>query len=113
MSSEINSFKEKVRQAFSLGEKYSWIFYLIILALTIPLRLEWIETQENVLDFIIAITLISITSQIVNKLRNRDNNSKPFIRCLKCNAKIDPTGIWKCKNIIEGKECGWFCDFPK
>jgi len=104
--------REKIRSAFALAENYSWIFYLVILALLIPFRLGWIEAQESIIDFIIAISIISITAQAVNKLKNRDNDHKPFIRCLKCHAKIDSVGVWQCKNIVNGKMCGWTATFP-
>ena len=113
MSATTHSFKEKIRLSFSLAEKHSWIFYLIILTLVVPIRFGWIQAQDNVLDIIIAITITSIISQAINKMRHKDNDSKPFIRCMKCNAKIEPTGIWKCNNMIAGKTCGWLCDFPK
>ena len=112
MSDKEHPSKEKIRSAFTLAEKYSWIFYLIILVLLIPFRLGWIEAQENVIDFIIAISLISIAAQAVNRLRNRENESKPYILCQKCKGMIDSTGIWKCKNIVDGKICGWTSTFP-
>ena len=113
MSEPSNPFREKIRTSFELAEKYSWIFYLIILVLLVPFRLGFIEAKEQIIDVIISISLISIAAQCVNKIRHRNNESKPYIICLKCNSKIESTGIWKCRNIIEGKECGWTATFPE
>lgn len=112
MSDNDHPLKEKIRSAFTLAERYSWIFYVIILALLIPFRLGWIEAQETIIDFIIAISLISITAQAVNRLRKKENESSPYIRCQKCQGMIESTGTWTCKNMFKGKVCGWTSTFP-
>lgn len=112
MSNNEHSLKEKIRTAFELGEKHSWLFYVIVLVLLVPIRLGFIEAQAEVIDIVIAISLISITAQAVKKIKNKDNDSKPFIACMKCNSKIESTGVWTCKNIINGQVCGWTATFP-
>ncbi len=105
-------FKEKIRIAFELAEKHSWIFYVIVLVLLIPIRLGLIDAKEEVIDIVIAISLISITAQAVKKIKSKDNDSKPYISCMKCNCKIESTGVWTCKNMVNGKVCGWSSTFP-
>jgi len=106
MSKKNNSARERIVQAFEKAEEYSWVFYLIILTLLIPFRIGIIEADENIIDVIIVISMISITAQAVNKIRNRSTSSKPFIMCLRCNKRIESVGEWKCKN------CGWSSTFP-
>lgn len=113
MSNNEHPFKEKIRTAFELAEKHAWIFYVIVLVLLVPIRFGYIEAQETVIDIVLAISLISITAQAVKKIKNKDNDSKPYMRCMKCNSKIESTGVWTCKNMIDGKMCGWSATFPE
>lgn len=73
---------------------------MIVLVLLVPIRLGLIDAQEEIIDIVIAISLISITAQAVKKIKNKDNDSKPCISCMRCNCKIESTGVWTCKNMI-------------
>jgi len=112
MSNNEHPFKEKIRTAFELAEKHSWLFYVIVLVLLVPIKFGYIDAQKELIDIVITISLISITAQAIKKIKNKDNDSKPYISCMKCKNKIESTGVWTCKNIVNGKECGWSSTFP-
>ena len=112
MSNNEHPVKDKIRTAFGLAEKHSWLFYVIVLVLLVPIRFGFIEAKEEIIDIIITISSISIIAQAIKKIKNKDNDSKPYIQCIKCNSKIESTGSWTCKNIIDGKTCGWIAKFP-
>lgn len=100
------SLRTWINTAFESAENYSWVFYLIILVILLPIQLGIFQTQQNVIGIIIGISFIAITSQAVGKIRTRTPSSKPYIMCLKCNTMIESIGVWECK------KCGWSSNFP-
>lgn len=106
-------FTKKIIICFEFLESVSPIFYFLVLIILLGIRLELITTTTQIIDFIITVNLIPLGSFILKKLRGKDNNLKPHIPCMKCSAKIESTGKWECKNIVDGKKCGWIAIFPK
>ncbi len=100
-----NSTKNKINEIIEKAENYSWVYYIIILIVLGSIRLNILNGQENIIDLILIITVIALTSQAVGKIRNINRNL-PRLQCLKCKNDIYPVGEWACK------KCGWKSTFP-
>ena len=98
--------RNKLNEIIEKSESYSWAYYVIILVLLVFIRLEIISAQKNVIDVIVIVTSVVLSSHIIGKIKNRNRSKMPYLQCLKCDQRIDPVGEWTCK------ECGWKSTFP-
>ncbi|MYH04337.1 MAG: hypothetical protein F4010_00965 [Cenarchaeum sp. SB0669_bin_11] len=98
--------KHKIGNALVSAEKYTWVYHIVVLVVIGALRFGFITAQDSFIDIILAITIISLSAQAVNKLRNRSDVEMPVLVCIKCKSNIEPVGEWVCKN------CGWKSVFP-
>lgn len=103
---DTEGIRHKIGNALESAEKYSWVYHIVVLVVIGGLRLGLITVQNTFIDIILAVTIISLSAQAINKLRNRSDTEMPVLVCLKCKSNIEPAGEWICK------KCGWKSVFP-
>ena len=101
-----NAARSKLNEIIEKSESYSWVYFVIVLVFLGSIRLEIISAPENVIDGILVVTAIVLSSHVVGKIRNKNQSKKPYLQCLNCGQHIDPVGEWTCK------KCGWKSTFP-
>lgn len=102
-----SSWRDKINNAIDDASNYEWLYYLIVAVILIPFRFGLITVESILIDVIITISIIALSTQAFAKFRNRNKNkSKPYLICTNCNNKIGPPQEWKCS------KCGMEYKFP-
>lgn len=103
---DTEEIRHKIGNILVSAEKYAWVYHIVVLVVIGGLRFGLITAQGAFIDIILAVTIISLSAQAINKLRNRSDTEMPVLVCIKCKNNIEPAGEWICK------KCGWKSVFP-
>ena len=98
--------RNRLNEIIEKSENYSWVYFVIVLVFLGSIRFEIISASENVIDAILIVTTIALSSHAIGKIKNRNHSKKPYLQCLNCGQHIGPVGEWACK------KCGWKSTFP-
>ena len=101
-----NGARNKFNEIVEKSESYSWVYFVIVLVFLGSIKFEIISAPESVIDGILAVTIVAVSSHALSKIKNRNHSKKPYLQCLNCSQHIDPVGEWTCK------KCGWKSTFP-